>query len=258
MSRGTGIVLGVGLVWAGLWGMGSWLFFRGADAAAGAAERLAQPITGPREGGEVRLDAVVSGNPEVTAPYSRKACAAAQTQLARVTSYRDTNGKVQRQSAHVATRRTPAAVTLVSAKERLSLPLQFWKPPASKSGDVSAALDDIPAALGVSDDELARATSGARGDFVQYTVDEWLLLDGQRLFVLGTLDPKRTLLPAPGLDEVMLFRGSQAEAVEDQRQSSFGLRIAGFVFVALAVVPPLVAGVLVLRRKRGRPSTGSG
>ena len=258
MSRGVGILLAVGLVWAALWGLGSWLFFKGADAADGAADRLAQPVTGPKEGGEVRLDAVVSGNPPVIAPFSQQACAAAQTHLARVTSYRDTNNKVQRQSAHVATRLTPAAVTLVSAKERLTLPLQFWKPPASKSGDVTAALRDVPAALGVSDDELARATSGARGDFVQYTVDEWLLLDGQRLFVLGNLDRQLNLSPAAGLDQVMLFRGSQAEAVEDQRQSSFGLRIAGFVFVGLAVVPPLVAVGLVLRRKRGRPSTGSG
>ncbi|MBK6533542.1 MAG: hypothetical protein IPF99_29335 [Deltaproteobacteria bacterium] len=75
MTRGARIFLVLAVVWLGLWGMGSVLFFKGSRAQSAQAAQWALPATGLVRGADVRFEGVVDGRNPVTAPLSQRPCA---------------------------------------------------------------------------------------------------------------------------------------------------------------------------------------
>jgi hypothetical protein len=253
MSKGARIFLLVAVVWLGLWGMGSALFFQGSRSQSAQAAQWALPATGLVRGADVRFEGLVDGRSLVTAPLAQRPCAAALTHVYYGTWYYDGQGKRQQSALRLATRRSPEAVGLLVGAERVELPLELWRPPPSKSADTHEGFAELPARLAVPAADVATARASARGTFTQFSVDEWRLTSGQRVFVVAHLeerDGRLRLSPHRGLGRVDLFRGSQADGVRDLQSGSSGLRIAGWIFVALAVLPLLGFAVVQLRRRR--------
>ncbi|TAK31464.1 MAG: hypothetical protein EPO40_04770 [Myxococcaceae bacterium] len=253
MTRGARIFLVLAVVWLGLWGMGSVLFFKGSRAQSAQAAEWALPATGLVRGGDVRFEGVVDGRNPVTAPLSQRPCAAALTHIYYGTWYYDGQGERQLGALRIATRRAPEAVGIVVGAERVDLPLDLWRPPTAKSADVSESFAELPARLAVPAADVASARASARGTFTHFSADEWRLSGGERVFVVGHVeerDGRLRLAPHRGLGRVDVFRGSQADGVRDLRSGSSGLRIAGGIFAALAVLPLLGFAIAQLRRRR--------
>ncbi len=111
---------------------------------------------------------------------------------------------------------------------------------------------ELPARLAVPAADVASARASARGTFTHFSADEWRLTGGERVFVVGHVEERDGggFAPHRGLGRVDVFRGSQADGVRDLRSGSSGLRIAGGIFVALAVLPLLGFAIVQLRRRR--------
>ena len=262
MSKGEGIFLGIAILWLGLWGMGSWMFFSGASSHAEEAERAAMPVTALEPGAEVRIDGVVADvEDSVVAPLSQKPCAAARTSVYYRTRHAGSGNETRHVSVLVTTLLVPRSVGIRVGNERVELPLEHWQPPTTRYADTTDTFDALPARFAVADADLARAKADNEGEPAGFMVDEWTLRGGEPLFVTGRLearDGKLWVLPGRGLEKVVLYRGTQADVVEHLRGEATGLRIAGSVFAGLAVMLLLPFGLVRLRRARparGRAAT---
>ncbi len=256
MSRGARIFLAVSIVWACLWGMGSYLFFRAARSGDREAERTALPATGLTPGADVRFDGVIDDRSPVEAPLTQEKCAAARMSVYYVTWAYDGQQKPYRLSELVTTRDVPERVGVLAGQERVELPLEHWRPPPSKSSDDSRVMDSLPERLQIQAADVARAKAAA-GDrkFVEYAADEWRLKGGQPVFVQGHLESvanRLVLSPDSVLGKVAIFKGTQAEAVAAQQSGSSGLRTAGYVFIGLAALPIFVFSLYQTMRPKAR------
>lgn len=253
MSSGERIFLGIAIVWLGLWGMGSWLFFSGAASYDEEAERAAMPVTALEPGADVRIDGVVADvEDSVVAPLSLEPCAAARTNVYYRTQYADSKNQTRYVSELVTTLLSPRIASIRVGDEIVELPLQYWRPPTSRYADTTETFDALPARLPVADADLARARADNQGDPAGFLVEEWTMRGGEPLFVTGRLETRDgalSIVPGHGLDEVVLYRGTQADTVEHLRGEASGLRIAGSVFVGIAVMLVLPFGVHRVRAR---------
>lgn len=267
MSRSERILSIIAVVWLALWFGGAYLFFRGAADHRAEAEYLGQPLTPIARGSEVRAEGTIEDGLVVAAPFTRTACVAAEARLYYVTAYEDSQDKTHHEARLVAARRTgPREIGILIDGTHLALPLDRWTPARSGSNVSSHIVEEVPAELAVSEEELRDAKAGARGRFEHYAVDETVLPGGTHVFVAGRVsasDGPPVLEVDPSIGRVELYLGTQAALVEGLRGSSTGLRIAGWVFGGVGILPLLILGVLVTRRrsrpaKLPRPSTDSG
>jgi hypothetical protein len=252
VSRAARIFLAIAVLWAGLWAMGSAGFFHGARGFDAEAERVGAPLTGLGGANDARVEGVVGEGPEVLGPLTQQPCAAAVATATRVTSWEDSQEKTQSQHRLVARRAVPAVVTVVVNNAPVEVPIAAWVPPPSKSGDTVQAAQELPAALQVTEAELSQSTDGARGVFAQFTLEEWRLMKGERVTLLGRFQEREggVLVLTPSQSgKTELMRGSQAEVVAAFRDHARGLRIAGVVFAVLAI-SPLLGFAVVMRRRR--------
>lgn len=259
MSTGARVFLVIALVWLGLWSMGSVLFFRGSASQAVEAEHVARPLT-DLSGPEVRVEGVVEPGADVIAPLSGEPCLAAIVNVVYVTRYEDSQDRTQRDGRHVATKRVgPGELGVRVGDEVLAVPLDRWQSSRSRWPTSSEYLQEVPDRLGVTEDEVERARAGARGTFEHFSVDETRFVAGTRVFVVGSLEPTEGWLRLeddPVLGRVELYAGTQDELVQDLLGSSRGLRIAGWIFAALAGLPLLGLVIHQLRaRAKARAAT---
>lgn len=253
MSNGAWILLVLSVVWLGLWMMGSYLFFRGADSYDTKASGAARPATGLQRGQDVRFEGIIEVEEPVTAPLSKQRVAAAITTVSAVSWYYDTQRKKQNSRMQLAKRLSPASVDIVVGDARIQFPLEHWTPPVSRSADFVQGVDEVPAHFGVSSEQLDAAMDE---NFIHFRLEEWTLPVGQPVFVMGYLeehDGRLRISPSHGTKVVELYRGSRADALKDHPGTSRGLRIAGYIFAGLAMAPLLVFGIVRLRRRNVAP-----
>ena len=253
----------IGLVWMALFLMGSVLFFRGASSESVEAASMALPLTPASPGTDVRLEGTVAPSPDVTSPVSQRPCVAAMASFSYVRSYTDSGGHPQTDWQFIASRAVgPDPIPIDTGGERIALPRAHWTlhaPVGQLSSSTTQTLDPRWS-LAPDEIEAARVRGRSSGRFIGYGVSEWVLTAGQNVFIAGHLEadasphaPPR-LVPATGQGEVMVFLGTQAELVASLRGGSSGLRIAGSIFVVLALVP-LAIWVLIARRRGAQPLT---
>ncbi len=252
MSRNEKIFAVIALLWLAIWSAGTAAFFREAKEQAAEGELLARPPTPIERGAALRVEGVIEDGRVVAAPFSKTACVAAEARLYYVTWYQDSDDKTHYDSKLVTTKRAGLSdIGIVADGQRLSLPLDRWVA-SNRAKQTTTTMDEPPAVLGATKDELSRAAGAARGSFHQFEVVEVLLLGGSPVFVAGALsssDGPFVIEPDRDLGRVELYPGTQAALVEDVRGSSKGMRIAGFVFAGLAVTPLIVLAIVVSRRR---------
>jgi hypothetical protein len=255
MSKTLLILLTLALVWLAAWGIAGYFFTQGAVDKLAQADYVSRPATRIEPGADVRVEGTVADGPSTEAPYSRRRCLAAVTDIAAVSSYRDSTNKTMRESQHIATRRVgPANIEIAVAGQLLQLPLERWTP----WHETVTEVDDLPPRLGVAADEIEKAKGRARGQFMGYSVAETTINSGTRVFVVGQLedggDGKLRLGVDRTLGRLELYQGTQKELVEELRGSATGLRIAGWIVGAgVGPLPLAVIGLVLLARSRKRP-----
>ncbi|NUO48403.1 MAG: hypothetical protein HOV80_06055 [Polyangiaceae bacterium] len=253
MSKGSRIFLVVAFLWAGLWVMGSVLFFRGARTQAADADYVSKPLTEVERGSDVRIEGTIDDGATIDAPLTGTKCVAALVKVFYVSEYEDSSDKSQHDSKLVDARHWGASrIGIRAGSERLELPLEAWEPRSTTADDSSQTMYEVPPRFLVSDADISRARSSARGRFEHFVIDESRLVGGTAVFVVahiadrpGTLE----LEPDPALGRIEIHRGTQAELVSQLRGMSFGFRIAGWIFAAVSIVPLIIFGILQLRSK---------
>ncbi len=257
MSKGLRIFLVIAILWLALWTMGGVLFLRASSTHALEAEHVAQPLTTLSRGQALRIEGAVEPSAGVDAPLSGTRCVAAILRIHRVSHYRDSQDKTQRDARLVSARRWgPSRIGIRTGDGRVELPLEAWTPSGSPSA--SETMNELPERFLVGEREVEAARSAARGTFAHYAVDEVRLAADDPVFVVARVkdaEGELELEPDPVLGRIEVFRGSQAELVADLRGSSAGLRIAGWIFFVLAGGPLVVFFALFFRaRKKARQS----
>jgi hypothetical protein len=261
MSKTKLILLILSLVWFAAWETASYFMRQGAAEQLAQADYLSTPAIRLEPGADVRVEGTIVDGPPVAAPYSQKPCLAAVTDIAAVSFYTTANNKTARDRSLVATRREgPANIEIAAGDTRIELPLERWSP---KHGSVEE-IDELPARLGVTPEEIARAKEPLRGQFARFSIAESTIDGGTRVFVVGRLEdrdgPPR-LEADPVLGRIELYPGSRDDLVNDLRGAGGGLRIAGWILGA--VVGPLPLAVLGLvslaewRRRSAPPGARS-
>jgi hypothetical protein len=254
MSKGSRIFLVVALLWLGLWVMGSVLFFRGAKSHAAEADYVSAPLTGAVRGEDVRIEGTIEEAATIDAPLTGEKCVAALVKVFYVSEYEDSSDKTQHDAKLVAARHWgPSRIGIRAGDERLELPLEAWEPRSTSKDDSSKIVYEVPPHFLVSDADISRARSSARGRFEHFTIDESRLVGGTPVFVVARIADRPgplELEPDPKLGRIEIHRGSQAELVAQLRGTSFGFRIAGWIFAAVGVVPLIIFGILQLRSQR--------
>jgi hypothetical protein len=262
MSKGLRIFLVVALLWLGLWVMGSVLFFRGARSQAADADHVSKPLTGPVRGADVRIEGTIEEGATIDAPLTGTKCVAALVKVFYVSEYEDSSDKTQRDSKLVDARHWgPSRIGIRAGDERLELPLEAWDPRSTSADDSSKTMYEVPPRFLVSAADIARARSSARGRFEHFVIDESRLVGGTPVFVVAHIADQPgplELQPDPGLGRIEVHRGTQAELVSHLRGTSFGFRIAGWIFAAISIVPLIILGVLMVRSRSVPPPPDAG
>lgn len=253
MSKGSRIFLVVAVLWAGLWVMGSVLFFRGARSQAADADYISAPLTGAVRGADIRIEGTIEDGATIEAPLTGTKCVAALVKVFYVSEYEDSSDKTQHDVKLVDARHWGASrIGIRAGDERVELPLEAWEPRSTSADDSSQTMYEVPPRFLVSDADISRARSSARGRFEHFSVDESRLVGGTAVFVVAHIADRPGSLelePDPQLGRIEIHRGTQAELVSQLRGTSFGFRIAGWIFAAVGIVPLIVFGILQLRSK---------
>ena len=167
-------------------------------------------------------------------------------------AYEDANGKVQHDVHPLTTLRVgPPDLVVVVGDTQLRVPIERWSPEHAKSEEV----DELPASLGVTEEQITAARRGARGTTRRFAIAESTLEGGAPVFVGGKLEDHDGALVVdkdPMLGRVVLVPGSRADYVAGLRGSSRGLRIAGWILGAVVGPLPLVLMAIVWLVRRGR------
>lgn len=254
MSKGSRVFLVIALLWAGLWVMGSVLFFRGSRSQAEDADYVGQALTGPVRGGDVRIEGTIEEGATIDAPLTGAKCVAALVKVFYVSEYEDSDEKTEKEARLVGARHWgPSRVGIRADGERLELPLEAWEPRSTSTDDSAQTMYELPSHLLVSDSDIGRARSSARGRFLHFSVDEYRLVGGTPVFVVAHIADRPGALelePDPKLGRIEVHRGTQDDLVGQLRGTSFGFRIAGWIFAVVSVLPLVVFGILQLRAKR--------
>ena len=147
--------------------------------------------------------------------------------------------------------------------ERIALPRAHWTPQAEQTSSSTTKTLDPRWSITPEEIEAARARPATPSSrFIGYGVSEWVLTAGMNVFIAGHLEadasphaPPR-LVPASGQSKVIVFLGTQAEFVASLRGGASGLRIAGSIFVVLALAPLAIWVLIARRRGARRPTSG--
>jgi hypothetical protein len=238
----------ISVVWLALWGMGSALFFHYAGEQGREAEHLAAAPAG-----ELHAEAVVEPGPTVDSPISHRACVATVINVSYLYSYKETHTDRTLSGSALVTAQVLGnpLVNLRVGADRLTLPLS---PDAAKGWawqGVSSTLTGLPPELHVDPaalDEARKTSNGYRAFQTSLGATEWAFTEGSKFFVAGRIVDGR-LEPDPVLGHVEIFAGTKDELMKELRGTSFGLRIAGYVFVALSLLPLVVVGLFFRKKK---------
>ena len=257
MSKTKLILLSISLVWCVAWAIAGYAMHQAGVDRLAEADHVSTPATRLEPGADVRMEGTIVDGPSTVAPYSQRPCLAAVTHIAAVSSYTNSSNKTAYDSRTVATlREGPANIEIAAGDARIELPLERWSPPRDSIEEV----DELPARLGVTPEQIARAKESARGQFLRFAIAESTIDAGTRVFVVGRLEDRAgppRLEADRVLGRVELYRGSQAELEDELRGGGGGLRIAGWILGAgLGPLPLLVVGLVSLAQRRTR--TGGG
>jgi hypothetical protein len=256
MSKTKIFLLILSLVWFAAWGTAGYFMRQGAGEQLAQADYFSTPAIRLEPGADVRVEGTIVDGPPAAAPYSQRPCLAAVADISAVSVYTAANNKTAKDRSLVATRRAgPVNIEIAVGDKRIELPLERWSP----KHDSVERVDEIPARLGVTPEEIARAKEPLRGEFVYFWVAESTIDAGTRVFVVGRLEdrdgPPR-LEADRVLGRVELYPGSRDELVDDLRRAGGGLRLAGWILGAVVGPLPLaVLGLVSLAewRKRSAP-----
>jgi hypothetical protein len=172
---------------------------------------------------------------------------------------RDSQDRVVWQSNHIATRRVgPASIEIAVGDARIALPVERWAP----KEDAHDGMDELPARLEVTPEEITSAKERARGSIGRYSVSEATIHGGTRFFVVGRLEDRGGPLRLEAdrvLGRVELYPGTQEAFVEELRGSGSGLRLAGWILGAgVGPLPLAILGLVLLVRRRKRSAAAAG
>ena len=248
MSKTHYFFLALAVVWLTAWGIAGYFMNEAGVEALAHAEHLGTPATNLEPGAEVRVEGTLVGGSTTSAPFSRKPCLAAVTDVAVWSTHTNVHGKVQHDSEHLATLRAgPPNLEIAVGDRRLQLPLDQWMPRHAWSQDMA----ELPAHMEISPDAIARAQAELYSGYASgFSISETTIDGGTHVFVAGVLEDGERLAPDRMLGKVVLHPGSQDDCVESMRGGGGGLRIAGAILgFGLGPLPLAILGLVLLRRR---------
>ncbi len=258
MSKTLAILLSLALVWLVAWGIAGYFMRQAGIDKVAQFNHVSTPATRLERGADVRVEGTIVEGPSTVAPYSQKPCLAAVVHIAITSSYRDNHNKVDAQGYnHIATRRVgPANIEIAVGDKRIELPIELWSP-KRRAFD---AMDELPARLDVTPEEIASGKKSAKGTLGRYSVAESTIDGGTRVFVVGRLEDRDGPLRLEAdrlLERIEIYPGSQAnfvdEFVKHKGSGGDGLRVAGWILGAgLGPLPLEIIGLVLLVRWRKR------
>lgn len=256
MSKTLSFLLGLALVWFTAWTIAGYYMRAAGTEMLARADHVSTPATHLQRGADVRVEGRIVEGPSTAAPYSKKPCLAAVTNIAVVSRYRDIHDRDVSDSSHVAARRAgPANIEIAVGDKRIELPLERWSPRRYSVERMA----ELPPHLGVTPEEIASAKEQLQGSFTGFSVTESTIDGGTPVFVVGRLEDRDGPLRLEAdrvLERVELYPGSQDELVKEMRGSGGGLRIAGWILGAgLGPLPLAIIGLVSLVRRRKRSAT---
>lgn len=259
-------VLLVGIVpalWTAGWAFGSYAMFQGAqeqgrgDVALAALPRRAEP------GRDVLLEVTAPRGPVVRSLDTQTDCVSALTSVSLSSPYVDSGGRTQWRSVTVAERWVGPDVLTFATNDGLPIDVQAaaW-PDRSRYAPYQSLPSELPARLGISEEELASARERLEGPErmvgePHLEVSEWLLPPAARMVLVARLAPhgdgfvaspselfgRIVLAPASSAADYLAARGSESASAW----------IGGWVFAGVAMLPTLVV-LVILAVRRGRRS----
>lgn len=256
MSKTLALLLGLALVWLTAWAIAGYYMREAGIEKLAQSDHLSTPATRLERGADVRVEGTIVEGPSVAAPYNKKPCLAAVTNISVVSRYRDIHDRDVSDSSHVATRRVgPANIEIAVGDRRIELPLERWSPKQYSIEHMTR----LPPHLGVTPEEIASAQARLRGDFTGFSVTESTIDGGTHVFVVGRLEDRDGPLRLEAdrvLERVELYPGSQDAFLKEMRGSGGGLRVAGWILGAgVGPLPLALIGlVLLVRRLRRSPA----
>jgi hypothetical protein len=253
MSKTKLLLLAISLVWFAAWAIAGYFMRQAGVERISEADHVSTPATRLEPGADVRVEGTIVYGPSTVAPYSQKPCLAAVTHIAAVSYYTNSSNKTSYDSRTVATlREGPANIEIAAGDTRVELPLERWSP----KYDPAENVDEIPARLGVTPEQIARAKESARGEFLRFAIAESTIDAGTRVFVVGRLEDRAGPLRLEAdrvLGRVELYRGSHDELVSELRGGGHGLAIAGWILGAgVGPLPLAIVGLVSLAQRRMR------